>query len=60
MASRRSTTSARSAGVGIVKPAPFMWVACPVLSSAIERTNGKTYSETISNMVAASLFLRRD
>ena len=60
MSASRSTTLASSAGVGMVKRAPFMWVACAVPSSAMLRRNGKTCSETISNIVAGSRFFSRD
>ncbi len=58
ISARRSTTLASSAGVGMVKRAPFICVACAVSASAMLRRNGKTCSETISNIVAGSLVLQ--
>jgi hypothetical protein len=60
ISAKRSITLASSAGVGMVKRAPFMWVACAVSASAMLRKNGKTCSETISNILAGSLFFSRD
>ncbi len=56
ISARRSTTLASSAGVGMVKRAPFIWVACAVPASAMLRRKGNTCSETISNIVPGSLF----
>ncbi len=56
----RSTTLASSAGVGMVKRAPFMWVAWAEPSSPMARRKGKTWSATMVNIVAGSWFFSRD